>query len=169
MATGIRTASVQEIKEELQPYKTGKLIELCLRLARFKKENKELLTFLLFEANDIEAYIQSVKNEMDSGFADMNTSNLYFAKKTIRKVLRMANKHIRFTGSKTVEIELLLHFCETLSESGISLRKNNALNNLYQNQLKKIQKSAETLHEDLQYEYTRKISKLQQKAVGSRQ
>jgi len=39
----MKTATVHEIKQELVATKPGDLVELCLRLARFKKENKELL------------------------------------------------------------------------------------------------------------------------------
>ena len=48
----MKAASISEIKTELKGLPPAQLTELCLRLARFKKENKELLTYLLFEAND---------------------------------------------------------------------------------------------------------------------
>jgi hypothetical protein len=40
----MRSASIQEIKQELQQLKPAELVNTCIRLARFKKENKELLT-----------------------------------------------------------------------------------------------------------------------------
>lgn len=159
----IRTASVQELKQELQSVPPARVKELCLRLARFKKENKELLTYLLFESHDLESYLNTVKKEMELLFEDVNSSNLYFAKKTIRKILRIANKHIRFTGSKQAEVELLLHFCEILKDSGIPFYKSTALNNLYHAQLKKAGKAIDGLHEDLQYEYKRKADRLANK------
>ena len=57
----MKAASVNEIKQQLKEVNPVELIELCLRLARFKKENKELLTYLLFEADDLQAYIANVK------------------------------------------------------------------------------------------------------------
>ena len=60
----MKAATSNELKQELQASSSKQLIELCLRLAKFKKENKELLTYLLFEANDEAAYIQSIKNEI---------------------------------------------------------------------------------------------------------
>src|SRR6188768_3029259 len=107
----MKAASVNEIKQELKELNPAQLAELCLRLARFKKENKELLTFLLFEAHDLSSYIDSVKQQMDENFAEINTSNIYFAKKTLRKILRIANKYIRYTGSKEAEVEILLYYC----------------------------------------------------------
>ncbi len=156
----MKSATVFEIKDELQQLPPGKLVELCLRLVKFKKENKELLTYLLFEAHDLDAYIGMVKKETEEEFALINSSNLYFAKKSLRKILRNINKYIRYTGSKQAEIELLLFYCTTLQNSGIPFKKSPALVNLYEGQLKKIRKSIDTLHEDLQYDYTRALKVL---------
>ena len=40
----MKAATIHEIKQELVTLKPAALSELCLRLAKFKKENKELLT-----------------------------------------------------------------------------------------------------------------------------
>jgi hypothetical protein len=156
----MKAATISELKQELENVPPGKLAELCLRLARFKKENKELLTYLLFESFDQQAYILNVKQEMDAQFEEVNKTNIYFAKKSFRKILRTTNKYIRFTQSKHAEVELLLHFCSLLKNSGFSLKRNIVLNNLYQNQLKKINKTVATFHEDLQYDYLKEIEKL---------
>lgn len=156
----MKTATIQEIKQELLALPHNELVELMLKLARSKKENKELLTFLLFEAHDIEGYIDGVKKEMESAFLDINVSHVYFAKKTIRKALRITNKYIRFSGSKQAEAELLIHFCKLVKDSGIKIDKNPALKNLYQNQLKKIEKAMESLHEDMQYDLNKLLAPL---------
>ena len=153
----MKAATIVELKQELNLVAPAKLLELCVRLAKYKKENKELLSYLLFEAHDESAYIQSVKHEMDAQFADINKSNLYFAKKSLRKILRVTNKYIRYTGSKQTEVELLLYYIDALSLSGISMRRNTALTNLYLGQVKKVTKVIATLHEDLQYEYLKKL------------
>ena len=133
---------------------------MCLRLARFKKENKELLTFLLFEAHDLPGYIESVKQQMDENFAEINTSNIYFAKKTLRKILRLANKYIRYTGSKEAEAEILLHYLTSFKGVKLSWHKSTALTNLYNAQLKKIRAAIDTMHEDLQHDYQRGVERL---------
>jgi hypothetical protein len=156
----MKAATVHELKEELQQLPPKQLLELCLRLSKFKKENKELLTYLLFESHDLSAYIINVKQQMDEAFEALNASQIFLAKKTIRKTLRIANKHIRFTGSKQAEIELLIHFCTLLQGSGINLRKSTAMLNLYQQQLKKVRKALEGLHEDEQYDYKKAIEEL---------
>jgi hypothetical protein len=157
----MKAASINELKQELENIPAAQLTLLCLRLARFKKENKELLTYLLFESFDEQAYIINVKKEMDEQFEEVNKTNIYFAKKSFRKILKAVNKYIRFTQSKHAEVELLLHFCSCLKNSGIPLKKNIVLNNLYQTQLKKINKTIATLHEDLQYDYLKEVEKLQ--------
>jgi hypothetical protein len=156
----MKTASINELKQELANVSPQQLSELCLRLAKFKKENKELLTYLLFEENDLQGYINSVKKEMDGLFTEINTHHLYFAKKTLRKILRIAARHIRYTGSKQAEAELLIHFCGRLKTSGIAFENSPVLANLYQNQIKKINAVITTMHEDLQYDYVKELKSL---------
>lgn len=150
----MKAATVSELKDEMKHLPAGQLLELCMRLARFKKENKELLTYLLFEAHDEQAYIKSVKDFIDEQFAEIPKGNsLYLIKKSLRKILRYTNKYIRYTGSKTIEIQLLLYYLLKLKESGIPFQKSVQLTNLYDGQLKKISKVLPLLHEDLQYDY----------------
>jgi hypothetical protein len=157
----MRTATIHELKQELTSIPTKQLADLCLRLAKFKKENKELLTYLIFESDDETGYIESVKKEIDSQFADINQGNLYFAKKTIRKILRITNKFIRYTGSKQAELELRIYYCAALKHSGIKYHKSQALLNLYNGQLKKIGLLIKTMHEDLQYDYLKELKQLE--------
>ena len=156
----MKAATINELKQELQNTPPAKVTELCLRLARFKKENKELLTYLLFEAHDIPAYIANVKNEMDAQFETINKSNVYFVKKTLRKILRITNKFIRYSGFAAVETELLVYFCTTVKTLGNSINSNPVISNIYQNQLKKINKAIATMHEDLQYDYLKEVNAL---------
>jgi uncharacterized membrane protein len=156
----MKASTINELKQELVNAPASTLVELCLRLARFKKENKELLTYLLFEAHDTPAYIQSVKDAMALQFTDINKSNVYFVKKTLRKILRTAKKYIRYSGLPVVEVELLIYFCESMKELNIPIDKNPVLLNIYQNQLKNINKALKVLHEDLQYDYLKAINKL---------
>jgi hypothetical protein len=156
----MKPASVNEIKEKLKDIDKKELIEICQRLARFKKENKELLTYLLFEEDDLPNYIKNVKEEIDEGFSQVNISNVYFAKKTIRKVLRIANKHIRYTNSKTAETEILLHYLINFKGLKLNWEKSTTLVNLYKSQLKKIEAAIATMHEDLQYDYHHELERL---------
>ncbi len=156
----MKAATINELKQELLSTSPAIVSELCLRLARFKKENKELLTYLLFEAHDTAGYIKSVKQEIDAQFATINKSNVYFIKKTLRKILRITNKYTRYSGLANVEIELLIYFCTSMKALDIPINSNQVLFNIFQNQLKKINKTMAALHEDLQYDYQREIDKL---------
>ena len=156
----MKTASISEIKQELTNASSKELLELCLRVIKYKKENKELLTFLLFEAHDLPSYTENIKKEMDEQFALINQSTLYLAKKSLRKILKTTNKYIKYTASKEAEVELLIYYCNKIKASGIRIKKSVALTNLYNNQVKKIKAVIETLHEDLQHDYNREIEEL---------
>ncbi len=156
----MKAASLKEIKTELNTYSPAKVFELCMTLAKYKKDNKELLSYLLFESMDERTYINDVKELIDEEFKSLNKSNLYLAKKTIRKVLKIANKHIKYSRSKQTEVELLIYFCKKVKKLKIPLIPNTALGNLYFNQVKKIVKTVATLHEDLQYDFSEEILQL---------
>lgn len=156
----MKAASISDIKNELGNCSASRLAALCLQLAKYKKDNKEFLTYLLFEEDDRNAYISSVKKEIDEQFASINSSQLYFAKKSLRKILRITGKHIRYTASKQAEAELLIFFCKKMKDSGIRYETSTVLMNLYQSQLKKINTAVAGFHEDEQYDYLKEIKKL---------
>lgn len=158
----MKAASAQEIRTALKEKDEKELMDLCLRLLRYKKENKELLTFLLFEADDLPAFIKGVNEELDEGFATLNKDGYYIAKKGVRRLLRIANKYIRYAGNKTVEAEVLLHFCTSFKGIKASWQKTPALASLYASQLKKIRAALEAMHEDLQYDYRRSLTRLEE-------
>src|ERR1044072_9195707 len=115
----MKAATVNELKKELVQLEPAQLTELCLRLARFKKANKELLTFLIYESHDLPAYIREVKKDMDAEFAGMNRANHYLTKTRLRKILRTTNKYIRYVGNKEAEAELLIWFLVNIKKSNI--------------------------------------------------
>lgn len=153
-------APISQIKKELTNLPPEELRELILRLSKFKKENKELLSYLLFEAYNEQEYIRQAKDEIDTEFLGLNRSSYYLAKKTLRKVLRTANKYIRFSGKKETEIELLLYFCQKMKESKLNYKANRVVFNMYINQVKRIQKAIAQIHEDLQYDYREALESL---------
>ena len=64
----MKAATVKELRDKLKDCSPKELMEICLRLSKFKKENKELLTYLLYESKDESNYIESVKQEIDTKF-----------------------------------------------------------------------------------------------------
>jgi hypothetical protein len=153
----MKAASLKEIKTELAGLHPSEVVELCMKVLKYKKENKELLSYLLFEAHNEDGYIADVKAEMDELFEDVNKSNIYLAKKTIRKVLKITNKYIKYSGSKETEAELLIYFCKKVRKTGITFPSNSALGMIYTRQILKINKAIAALHEDLQFDYTEKL------------
>ena len=153
----MKTASIGEIKRELQEKNNSELAEYCLRLSKFKKENKELLTFLLFEADDISSHVENIKKEIISSFEEISNMHIYYVKKSIRKILRQVNKHIRIMGSKSVEAELLIQFCNCLKTFPGSLLKNKQVAKMYESQLSKVSKAISSLHPDLQYDLGKQL------------
>ena len=156
----MKAATAQEIKKELNSIPATELVNLCLRLARFKKENKELLSYLLFNANDEEQFVLEIKEEINENFAEINKSHMYYAKKSLRKILKIINKYCRYSSIIETEIILRIHFCLSLKESGISLRRDKTISKMYQTQLTKIQSLVSTLHEDLQYDFRQGLDEL---------
>ena len=156
----MKAASINQIKQEMKNLSANELLEICLRLIRFKKENKELLTYLLFEVQDEQSYIKSIKAEIDSQFREINKNNIYFAKKSIRKIVRITNKFARYSGLKQTEVELLMHFCKRLKDTGIPMKDSIALSNIYSRQIQKIKMIITTLHEDLQFDYGEELKLL---------
>ena len=156
----MKAATVKQIKDELSNCSSSELVELVLRLSKFKKENKELLTYLLFESEDEEAFIRGVKHHMDEQFNQINTNSYFYIKKSVRKILREIKKFIRYSPIKETEVELLLYFCATLKDFQPSIQKNVTLTNLYNRQLEFVNKKISLLHEDLQYDYNLEIEAL---------
>jgi len=155
------TAGVREIRQELEAQSPKELINIIQRLARFKKENKELLTFLLFEAHDLDGHLAAVREELLTSMLDIQPERIYLAKKTVRKTLRIANKHIRLIGSKAAEAEIRLHVCRLLQQSGLPIERNPVLLRIFQTQMRTARKAIDTLHEDLQWELLREADKIE--------
>ncbi len=158
----MKTATVRELKLELKEQSKEELLALCLSLSKFKKENKELLTYLLFEASDENSFIAQVKEEVNEQFGIINTSSYFYMKKSVRKILRSIKKYIRYSKKKETEIELLLYFCEQLKNLNPSMTNNVSLQNIFDRQVVMIEKAISMLHEDLQYDYNLELEALQE-------
>jgi hypothetical protein len=156
----MESRSVKEIRDELKNYPPQQLQELCLRMAKFKKDNKELLTYLLFESEDEAGFIRTVKAEIDAGFKSMNRRSGYLIKKSLRKILKDTTQAIRYSGIKTTEAELLIYFCRKMRTERIPMSTSPVIRNMYARQVHKIETTVSKLHEDLQFDYEDAIAYL---------
>lgn len=155
---------LQDIKKELQHLSASQTAELCLRLARYKKENKELLAYLLFEANHEQAFLEKVKGEVGFMFSQLPAQN-YQAAKSVRKILRLIGKYAKFTGSKQAEVDLLINFCDNYLQYSDRRVTYKPLRLLLTRQLQKIQGLVGKLHEDLQSDYRDDYTRLLEAAA----
>ncbi len=156
----MKTATVREIKTELNDKSPKELIDLCLTLSKFKKENKELLTYLLYEKHNEEEYISGIKEETLELFEQVNTKSLYYIKKSVRKILRNIKKYIRYSKNKETEVELLIFFCAELKNLNPYYGNSKVLRNIFEKQVEFIIRKIKSLHEDLQFDYLRMLEEL---------
>jgi len=153
----MQAASIAELKKALVQLDQGELLDACLRLIRFKKDNKELLTYLLFLSEDEQAFVTCLCDEIDEQFFE--SPNMH--KKTLRKVIRWMDKWLRFSGIKETELQVRLHFCASLKSSDTPFLRHKVMTNMYVGQLKKIHKALETLHPDARCEYRADVDSLE--------
>lgn len=156
----MKTATLSEIKAELREKSQPELLTICLRIARFRKENKELLNYILFESTNEDNYVLAIKHELENEFKTVNTNSVYLAKKSIRRILRFMTKHIKYSDSRQTEVELLIFFCQQMQKLNISIRDSKVLTNLYNRQLLTMDKALKSMDEDLQFDYKADLEKL---------
>ena len=156
----MKAVSLTEIKKELKHLSNEELVQLCLRLSKFKKENKELLTYLLFESHNEDGFIENIKSYIDEQFELINTNSYFYIKKSVRKILRNIKKFARYSLKKETEVELLLYFCKKLKTFQPSIKHNVTLTNIFDRQILHTQKIVSALHEDLQYDYNLLLEEL---------
>ena len=75
------------------------------------------------------------------------------------KMLRSIAKYSKHVATKESEVEMLIHFCFKLKTSGIPFHKNKPLSNLYSQQLKKLNRLVELVHEDLHFDYRKQVER----------
>jgi hypothetical protein len=156
---GLNTYNLQSIKKELQHISSSQLTDLCLRLSKYKKENKELLSYLLFESSNHDTYIEGIKQEVEAMFNEL-PSHSYYAAKSMRKILKLIAKHTKFMASKPAEIDLLVYYCQQYIIHIDKRTGYKPLRQLLHKQLEKVAKLMATLHEDLRYDHKAAFEKV---------
>jgi uncharacterized FlaG/YvyC family protein len=143
---------LNDLKKELQHLDVNRLKDVCLKLAKHKVENKELLNYLLFYEDAKDEYINNIKGIIISEFDDLHPS-IYYVKKQLSKLIRIMNKHIKFIGEKDKEIEIILCFCDEFIKHPIVKAGYKALSLMLYRQLKRANKIIPKLNDDLQFDY----------------
>lgn len=156
----MKAATITELKKELQYRSQQELLNYCLAMARFKLESKELLTYLVFESDNEDRYVQGVKDFISDEFNEITARNYYYIKKSVRKILRQTKRYIRYSKNKETEAHVLIHFCSCMTNLIPDIRKNRVLSNMYNKQREMALKAINKLHEDLQYDLFQKLEDL---------
>lgn len=159
----MQTYSLAEQKKELQSLEHPELAALCLRLARYKKENKELLEYLLFHQSNPQEYAEGIKNELKIGFSALSGANYTDAKK-LRKLTKLVNKQAKYIQNTSIEVDLWLCYCTQYCVSLCSKSSAKVVQNFYLKAVAKIEKLASKLHEDLQFDVQEELKNMQQLA-----
>lgn len=157
------TASVADIRRALKEKSNAEMMKIILRLASFKKENKALLNYLLFESESEEGFREAVKEEIREEFLQVNQFSVYQAKKTIRKILKTANNYIRYSGQPQTKAEILLFFCNEMTDLPNDYFHWSVIQNLYNRQFAYAQKAIAALDEDLQFDYSQNLEALKRR------
>ena len=156
----MKAATVIQLRKELETLDEYYLRELCLSLARFKIENKELLTYLLFESEDEDFYVNGIKEQVDKLFEEINKKSYFYIKKSVRKILRLLKKYAMYSNSKETEVELLIYYCYKLKTLKPSISNNLTLTKIFLKQIENIEKKIIKLHEDLQFDFRERLKQL---------
>lgn len=149
----MKPATLKSIKSELSLLSQQELIQLLTSVIKYRKENKEFVSYILFDSKDEAGFVMQMKAEMIELMEPVTRYNVVTSLKYIRTILRNVKKIIRFSSNKETEVELLMHFCTILKQKNLPLRRVKGLNKLWERTIQNILKAISTLHEDLRHDY----------------
>lgn len=150
-----QAATLSELKKALVQLPHDELLDVCLRLTKFKIDNKELLTYLLLKSHDEPAYAEGLCDEIDRQFRDQPPH-----KRMLRKIVRWMDRCLRFSGNKETELQVRIHFCRCVADIAPKMKRCRVTANLYATQLSKIEKTLDKVHPDLQFDFRREMAGL---------
>jgi hypothetical protein len=158
------STKLSDLKQELAERDKKNLMELCLHLARFKTENKELMGYLLFNAHDPLAYTETYKPMIDEPF-EKYIFNPYYLSKGIRKAFRQISRYAKITKSKEGECTLYLYLAEQFISRIHGRIVHKSLIILLERSLKKAALLIEKMHEDYQLDYVPQFNEILEKSL----
>ncbi len=150
---------LNELKKDLANCTDKQLVDHLLSLARLKKENKEMLSYLLGYGGRPLEYGEVYKSLIDDCFTDIS-ENPYFAKKTLQKIKRIISKYYRFTSSRQGEAELYAHFLEGFCKHIHPDTRHKQVLGIGIFALKKLNAIAAQVHEDISGDVLKELDRL---------
>ena len=107
--------------------------------------------------SNVNSTINSIKDEIDLAFKEINRTSYYYLKKSIRKILRNTKKNIRYSKKKQTEVELILFYCNKLKNLSPPISKSIPLTRIFEREILRVEKIVTKLDADLQYDYGNEI------------
>lgn len=153
----MHAATIDTIKTELKQLPPKQVLELLLRLARFKKENKELLTYILFESANESDYVEQIKVEITEEMEEIDKLPAYQYKKQFRKIQRKINKPIKYIGNKSATAELYMHMVRLISKKKKTVSVTSFLDKSLQQYIGKIEKLLPGIEDDLVADFKKQL------------
>ncbi|TDL99158.1 MAG: hypothetical protein C4K58_07705 [Flavobacteriaceae bacterium] len=157
----MKSAGISQIKEALKQQSYSSLVELCLKLSSYKIENKQYLSYLLFDTHQREEYLEDLKGEIDLAFDNINQDSYFYVNKSLRKILREAKKHIKFAKDSAFEMELMIHFLKKTKSLSCNISQSPKLLGLYKRENQKTQKLLEKIEPDLWIDYQEDLKEIE--------
>lgn len=151
----IEKVALADIKQALQQATPNELRDLCVRLARFKQDNKQLLHYALFYQDRPEVFIEEVNVRLKEAVETFNYSHAYWVKKGLRKWQRQVNLLGRISGEPWVQAKLQGMYALACYEAASKVAATEVLTNLCAQATKKFYAQVAKLEADWQHDLTR--------------
>jgi len=148
--------SSAEIKKGLKTLPKMVLEKMIMRLARLKKENKELLHFELRLNGDADQYKEEVWEEIKS-YLDTEFSGIRLQMKALKRANRLISKYGRLSQVREGEAELIIRVIKLVISDRRTEIKRNIIQRFLHTQLKKAYSLSRKFHPDLKYDLEAEI------------
>lgn len=153
--------SINIIKKELQELSQKQLVEICIQLAKARKENKEQLDFMLLKSHHLFQYEIDLKAEIDTQFEIFTYYKYYQLIKPLKAYVNSVLKQISYSKNPSFELEIIIYLCKQFfrfnDDESIWFYK---INIIYDSLARKIEPRFKKLHEDEQFDYRVKLEEI---------
>ena len=119
-----------------------------------------MLSYVLFEAQDEQQYVETLKESLKELFEEVNVKTLYIAMKNLRKIIRLANRFLKYTSIKESHVQIYMFILQEILALDLNLSRSTSLLKIYSSLKNKLSNLIGELHEDLQYDYMRHFEAL---------
>lgn len=159
MFMAMEIAGLADIRKELIHQSPDELVELVLRLARFRQDNKALAGYWLFDRQNPTEFLRQVHQALDHGFDELNFSTGYWVKKGLRKWQRQVNLYGRICGEAWMQADMQSYYVWVCLRAQKRLSDPNYLAPLLASAEKKRVTLVKKLDDDVQHDIQRQFER----------